>query len=146
LAKIGGLHLAPPPPHHQRYRTCLLGRQLQPARSRHGEPNQFANDGAEPAIAEPFLHSGKNIFLSVSLGKDDAIGMQTRLSQGGKKQVGTRHAPEDRPPGARSDTCHEQRWRRAIYRSRPTAGELVNGAVGEASARKNGVNLRHSKA
>ena len=55
--EIRGLGLAPPAPDREAERAGGLGRELQPARSRHGEPRHFGDDGAQSRMPQTLLQS-----------------------------------------------------------------------------------------
>ena len=71
--------------------------------------------------------------------------MKAGLGNRGKKQVRARHAPEHLAARPSSDAGHEERSRSPIDSSSPAAGNLVQRAKGEPSARQHLVDLSNAK-
>lgn len=145
LAKIRSLRLPPPSSHDQPDRSGLLGRKLKPARRGHGKTDELTDHGAQATVTKTFFHGRQDIFFPICLGKDHAIGMKTRLRQRREKQVGTRHAPKDVSFRSRSDSSNAEGGGRAVDRSGAAARELVQGAIGQTTARKHRVYFGNPK-
>jgi hypothetical protein len=145
LPEIRSLGLPPPPPHDQPHRPCFFRDKLQPPRCCHRKTDDFTDNGAQATETQPLLHRRQHILFPVGFGEDHSVGIKARLRKCGEKQVGTRHAPEDLTLRACRNTRDAKSRGGTIDCPRPAAGELVQRAIGKASARKYSVDLRNSK-
>jgi hypothetical protein len=78
-ARRGGGRLRPqgggsPAPEHERRDARALGGELQAPRRREREAGDLADDGREPAPAQPLLEDGENVRLVPGLHEEDAVG------------------------------------------------------------------------
>ena len=113
-----------------------FGGKLQPARRGHRQPGDLADDRAGPAMAQPLLETGQNALVVARLDIDHPVGQQPGLGEGRGEQVRPGDAPEHLAAGARGDAGGEQCRRRAIERAIAAAGDLVQRAAREPSARQ----------
>lgn len=136
LAEIGGLGLAAPTAQCDADRAASLRAKLEPARCGHVEPRNFADDSAEPTVTETFLDTGEYSLVVARLDVDHAVGREACLGQRRCEEIGPRDDPKDLAPGSRGDPGSEECRRRAIDRAVTAAGDLVERAERQATARK----------
>lgn len=134
-----------PPPEHDAHGPRLLGSELQATRCCHRETNKLANHGSKPAEGQPLFHGGQRLLFAVAFAKDDAIRMEPRLGNGGKKQVRARHAPEHLAPRPGSDACHEERRRGPVDRPSTATSDFMQRTESEPSARQCPVDLGNTE-
>ena len=111
-------------------------RELQPPRGGHRQARDLGDDGAEPAMPQPFLHAGEHGLVVAGLDIDHPVGSEAGLGERRREQVRARDAPEHLALGAGRDAGGEQRRRRAIDRAVATAGDLVQRAERQPAAGK----------
>lgn len=76
-----------------------FGSKLKAAGRRHGEPGDLGDDGAEPAMAQPFLKTRQNRLLVSRLDINHPIGSQPSLGNGWGEEVLPCDAPENLAAG-----------------------------------------------
>lgn len=141
MSIVRGLVLSSPSPQHERHAPALFSGKLKPPRGRHRQADQFSDHNGEPTEGQSFLYSRKDLFIPVAFAENRAIRMKTGLRHGGEKEVGARHAPENLAFRPGRDACDEQCRRSPIDGPSPAAGDLMQRAEGEASARQCPINL-----
>jgi hypothetical protein len=143
LPQVRSLHLPPPSANRQCHRPGFLRRELQSPRRHHRQPDELADDGAKATIRKTLFHCCQDIFLLVSLCKDDTVWMKTSLGECGEKQIRTRQAPENLTLGTCSNAGNAKGRRRTIDGSRAAAGELVQRAMSQSPSRQRRIDFGH---
>ena len=139
LAEIGRLGLPPPAAQRDADRAGAFGGELKPPRSGHRQARDFADDGAESAVAQAFFKAGEDRLVVAALKIDDAIGLQAGLGERRREEIRPRDAPEHLALGAGGDAGCEQGRRGAIDRAVSAAGYFMQSAEWEAAARESRV-------
>lgn len=136
-----------PPPSAQgdADRAGLLCTKLEPPRGRHVEACDFANDGAEAAVAQAFLDTGEHGLVVARLDIDDAVGCKAGLSERRCEKIWSGDNPEDFASGAGRDPSRKKRRRCAVDRAVTAAGDFVQRAERQAPARESRVHLGDSE-
>jgi len=125
-------------------RARMLCRQLQAARGGQGQAaGQLADDAGQAGVAQRFLHALLHGRGPGRLGVDDAVCLQADRIEGGKEQIGALQQPEDGAGAAGEDACDQQCRGGAMLDVRAAAGDLMQGAQGEAAAGQVGIDGRH---
>ena len=135
LPEIHRLRLASPSSERDADRACAFCCELKAAGGSHGEAGKLADDGAKPAMAKAFLHTGEHGLVVAGLDIDHSVRDEPRLGDRRREQVGPRDAPEDLAPRARGDPCAEQGGRRAIDGAIAAARDLMKCAKRQSAAR-----------
>jgi hypothetical protein len=87
-------------------------------------------------MAQAFLETGENRLIIVPFQIDDAIGRQAGLGERRREEVGAREAPENLALGPRGDAGGEEGGGRPVDRAVAAAGDFMESALGQASARQ----------
>lgn len=87
-------------------------------------------------MAQSFFHTGEHGLVVAGFEVDHAVACEARLGNGGREQVGARDAPKDFALGAGGKACAERRSSRAIDGAVTSAGDFMQRAECEATARK----------
>jgi hypothetical protein len=95
LARIDHLGLPPPSVERDADGFGFLCAELEPARGRHIEAGDLADDGPEPAMSQAFFDADEDGLVVAGLDIDDAVGGETRLGQGRGEKVRRGDAPQD---------------------------------------------------
>lgn len=90
-------------------------------------------------MPQSFLAAGEKRGFVASLDDDDAIRVEARLGEGGRKQVRARDAPQDLSSRARGDAGGEEDRCSSVQRAGRTPCDLVQGGKFQTLARKSAV-------
>jgi hypothetical protein len=93
-------------------------------------------------MSQPFLEARQRRLLITGFDIGHPIRRQPRCFQPRRKQILISHAPQDLALGARHDAGRKQSRGSAVQRAIAGAGDLVQGAKGETTARQARVHLR----
>lgn len=133
------------PAQQQRDGAPALRRQLQPAGGGHGHALGLADHGAQPAMAQPFLHQLEQLGIVGSLGIEHPVRPKPHLREPRREQVAAAHHPQHGAPGARGDSGQEQRRRAIVGHVRPGACHLVQRIEREPTSGQHLVERRHAE-
>jgi hypothetical protein len=105
----------------------------------------FGNDGAETAMAKPFLETGEQRLFVTGLDMDQTIGLETGLRDRRRKEVGSGHNPEHLAFRARSDPGREHGGGRAVDGAIAATGDLMQAPQAQPAARQASVHVRQAE-
>jgi hypothetical protein len=88
MAEVGRLRLSPPSPERETYEARAFGGQLEAPRGGHSEACDLADDRAEPAMPQAFLHAGEHRLVVAGLDVDHPVRRQARLGEGRREEIG----------------------------------------------------------
>ena len=101
---------------------------MQPPRGGHWQARDVADDRPQPAMPQPFLHTGQNSLVVPGFDEYHPAGRQSRLLQPRREEILERHAPEHLAGGAGGDPGRETGRRRAIHRPVAASGDFMEAA------------------
>ncbi len=110
--------------------------KLKAAGGRHGEPCDFCDDSAKPAMPQTFLETDEDRLFVSRLDIDNSIGHEPGLCEGRGEQILPCDTPEHLATQARRDSRHEERRGRAVDRAMAAAGHLMQRAKCQSASRK----------
>ena len=145
LSKIGGLGLAPPAPKGDADRPGAFSRELQAPGGGHGKTGDLADDGAQPAMSEAFLHAGEDRLVVACLDVDHAIRRQSCLRERRREEIRACDTPQDLARRPRGDAAGEQGGGRTVDGTKSAARNFMKSATRQASARESRVDLGNSE-
>lgn len=137
--------MSAPPPQGDGGRASTLGRELKASRRRHGEARYFANDCAEPAVPQAFLHAGEHCLLIAGFHVDDPVGDQPCLGDRWRKKIRTGDAPQDLAFRAGDNAGAEQCGSGTIDCAVAAAGHFMQRAESKAAAGQSRVDFDDSE-
>ena len=118
---------------------------MQPPRGGHRQARDVAHDRPQPAMPQPFLHTGESRLVIASLDMDDAIRRQAGLFQARREQILLRDAPQHLAMRSRGDPGHETGRRRAVHRAIAAARDLMQTAKSQSTAGQFAVQRRNAE-
>jgi len=130
------LPAAAPAPKHQGHDRAVLGGELEPAGGGHAGAAYLADDRGQAAVAKPFLHHRKAVFIAAAFGINQSAGGQASLGQGRSEQVAAADHPQHVAAGAGSDSGREQGRRGIVIGAACPSSQLVDRGDGEAATRQ----------
>lgn len=95
-------------------------------------------------MAQAFLHGGEHIRIAARLDIDHPVRGQARQIEGGSEKIAPAQAPENRPLGARKDSCKEDSRRRVVGEG-IAARQFVKRTARQPAARQVTINGIQSK-
>ena len=107
---------------------------MQPPRGHHRQAGDIAHHRAQPAVAQPFLHTGQHRSVVPGLDEDHPAGQQAGLFKSRREQILPRHAPKHLAGGAGGDPGRETGRRGTIHRAIAAARHLVQAAERQPAA------------
>lgn len=123
----------------------FLGGKLQPPRSGHGQARDLADDRAQPAMPDAFLHAGEDRLVVAGLNIDDPVRFEAGLRQRRGEQVWAGDAPQDLAPRSRRHTAGEQRCCRTVDGAIAAACDFMQRAERQSAARESCVDFGYSE-
>jgi hypothetical protein len=96
-------------------------------------------------MPQAFLKAGEDGLLVAAFKIDDAVGVQSGLREGRRKQVQSRETPEHLAVRAGGDPCCKKRGGRAINRAIAAASDLMQCAKRQGPAGKPSVHRGHTE-
>src|ERR1700683_2326856 len=87
-------------------------------------------------MPQPFLETGEQRLLIARLHIDDAVGQETGLGDGGRKEILPGHTPQHPTCCARRNSGGEERGGRAIDRTIAAAGHFMQCAERQTAFRQ----------
>jgi hypothetical protein len=131
LPKIGGVALSAPTTNTDADGARIFRGKLKTARRRHGQTRHLGDNCAERAMPQPLLETGEQRLL---IARHDAVGQETGLGDGGRKEILPGDTPQHPTFCARRNSGGEERSGRTIDRTIAAAGHFMQCAEGQASA------------
>ncbi len=117
---------SPPVPEHERRGARALGGELQAPRGNEPEAGDLADDGSEPALAQPLLEDGKDVRLVPGLDEDDAVRVKARGRKARCEEVPPVQAPQHGPAEPRRQASREENGRSALLARRSGLQDLMD--------------------
>jgi hypothetical protein len=101
---------------------------LKTAGRRHGKTRHLGDNCAQRTMPQPFLETGEQRLLIARLHIDDAVGQETGLGDGGRKEILPGHTPQHPAFCARRNSSGKERSGRAIDRTVAASGHFMQSA------------------
>ncbi len=98
---------------------------MQPPRGGHRQARDVTDDRPQPAMPQPFLHTGESRLVVPGFDEDHPAGRQSGLLQPRCEEILERHAPEHLAGGAGGDPGGESGGSRAIHRPVAASGDFM---------------------
>ena len=96
-------------------------------------------------MAQSFFKAGEDGFLVTCFDLDDAVGRQTGLREGRRKEVLAGHAPQDLSACPRGDAAGEEGGSCTVNRAIPTPGHFMQGAQRQPTSRQMPVDVSEAE-
>lgn len=99
------------------------------------------DDRAKPAMAQPFLETGKQRLFITGLDMDHAVGRQACLGDRRREKVGEGDNPKHLTSGSRRNSCRKQSCRCAIHGAIAATRDFMQTAQPKSTSRKSPVDV-----
>ena len=118
---------------------------MQPSRGGHRQTRDVAHDRSQPAMPQPFLHTGQNGLVVSGFDEDHPARRQSGLLQPRCEKILERHAPEHLTGGTGGDPGRETGRSRAINRPVTTSRDFMQASERQAAAGQLAIQWRDSE-
>lgn len=140
-AEVGRIAVPSPAAQRDADRPGAFGGKLEPARRRHRQSGDLADDSAKAAMAKAFLHARHDGLVVAGLDIDNAIGAKACLGKRRSEQVRLGDAPQRLAARASRDSGREKSRRRPVDRAIAAAGDFMQRAARQAAAGESRIDL-----